>query len=458
MMDELDLIYSLNTQYSETDLIPVLDVVNEVNTSKEEIRAFAEALDINEKKIYFTEDRIPYYFYYDYPIYFEIYELEPSNDQLLNLYSERINRLQKVYKEKDWAIYLNAIKGAMSTTIFTKLFPELEKNEQYKFLRHIYVTEDQGHNLITQEMWKEALDNQPENYQVELPYDKDVYTVYRGIGSKSSALEHTLSWSLNLSTAIKFSFRGKSDSIIYKAKVKKEEIIDYFDDRGESEVIIAPSSIYDLEEIKQYDGMSLYIELFENGIIDEFNFYKNTFINSNNFLFHSDLHGIKHTTRVLLFVLSLSFLHELDVRDRAILANAAIYHDIGRKNNDKDIGHGQRSSELIDSENHDLIIIDCQNKSEYEEYRLDILTSKEMNIIKSIIENHELNDQEGLKDTKLSEWSSKDKARYQRLYLIFKDADGLDRLRLEDINDEYFRTKYTKHLLNFSHLLLTKLL
>lgn len=138
------------------------------------------------------------------------------------------------------------------------------------------------------------------------------------------------------------------------------------------------------------------------------------------------IHGIGHTKRVLFWALALSEFEGLNVFDCDILSAAARYHDIGRLNDWVCEEHGFRSVSRV-LENH----------------LLDMLDSQRFNTVAFLISYHCIDDKAAelcLREDK----GIADKERAWRLYKVFKDCDGLDRVRIRDLDVRYLRTKSAK--------------
>jgi len=65
-------------------------------------------------------------------------------------------------------------------------------------------------------------------------------------------------------------------------------------------------------------------------------------------LYKSETHGINHNERVMLYSTFIAIKENLKEEDIKLLLYGAMYHDIGRKNDLEDEGHGYRSSKLIE--------------------------------------------------------------------------------------------------------------
>jgi len=149
-------------------------------------------------------------------------------------------------------------------------------------------------------------------------------------------------------------------------------------------------------------------------------------------LYKSDIHGINHNIRVAFYTFIISTVEKISNDDFKLVIEAAKYHDIGRINDREDKTHGQRSSESLDF---------LKNK----------YSDEELNILKSIIECHSLNDEELINITNKNK--VKDFDRCKKLLEILKDSDGLDRVRLEYpfVNVDYIRTDTAKKLILTSY-------
>ena len=127
----------------------------------------------------------------------------------------------------------------------------------------------------------------------------------------------------------------------------------------------------------------------------------------------NNFHGLHHSQKVLLFAYLLGKIENLDEVDLKVLMDAAIYHDMGRDNDNEDTFHGYASSLLVKGVVNDTIYKDETNKNLLEAI-IDMHSSLDHKI-DIIFENHDL--------------KKEDYSRYEKLAKLLKDADALDRLR-----------------------------
>ena len=140
-------------------------------------------------------------------------------------------------------------------------------------------------------------------------------------------------------------------------------------------------------------------------------------------LYHNPdgIHGMSHVRRTLILSLAMAYIDKLSATHTRVLAYASVYHDIGRVNDGADQYHGYDSYQKV-----------------VEHGLLKGLQDKEVRLIKELIERHAVHDIHGFSLATIEE-DLRDEVRFLLRY--FKDADGLDRVRIHDLNVTYLRTE-----------------
>lgn len=151
-------------------------------------------------------------------------------------------------------------------------------------------------------------------------------------------------------------------------------------------------------------------------------------------LFHKShgIHGVTHGERVLFLALAISHMEDINERDRSIIVEGAKYHDIGRDHDTTCLNHGAYSYEKM--KNLGL---------------LDGLSCEEKELIRYIIENHCIDDDEAYENVK--DYDLEDSYHAMGLLNILKDADNLDRVRINDLDTSYLRTDSAKKLVGIAY-------
>ena len=124
------------------------------------------------------------------------------------------------------------------------VFPYLSRKERSEIMHEVWVSVENINNNVNvsqMEILKMLRKCNPkylmgqENYEVyeNLP---DTFTVYRGL--QENAQEDGLSWTLSKEVAEWFASRFENDGEIIEKTVHKTEVIAYFNDRDEEEVVL----------------------------------------------------------------------------------------------------------------------------------------------------------------------------------------------------------------------------
>jgi HD superfamily phosphodiesterase len=150
-------------------------------------------------------------------------------------------------------------------------------------------------------------------------------------------------------------------------------------------------------------------------------------------IFHrpQGIHGINHTKRVLFLIELLAALENLAEPERDILSIAAVYHDIGRIHDGADRAHGYASFEKVER-------IGLVHMDDPEDYAT----------VRYIIETHCINDHHAL--ALVEDYALEEQERGKGLLKFFKDADGLDRVRINDLNPVMLRLDLSRALVELA--------
>lgn len=222
------------------------------------------------------------------------------------------------------------------------------------------------------------------------------------------------------------------------------------------ELLSRKKEILDREYLKK-EGISLeyglkdILEELESKNLKEHLLETDKNIKEDSLQYQSELHGISHTRRVNFFATIIMNSENIDEQTKKIIENIVKNHDIGRTNDIEDKEHGRKSVDLLENN------ID----------RINQLNDEQKEIVRFIIKEHSLsarenaNDLNEMFDTKIQEcfdermmkiqpWMKKEgteqklrndiakrfegkKIYVQKILDICKDADKLDRVRLDQL-------------------------
>ncbi len=268
--------------------------------------------------------------------------------------------------------------------------------------------------------------------------DADSFLLYRGATEKSTPVEKALSWTPNINLAYRFACSYGTEPVVLTAVVKKEDIIEYISEDttigSEEEFLVLPGKINIQNAEHLLTAVSDEITESMDNTLSVFQTYKQKL----KMLYlrygkDNSYHDALHSLRVLFLGLVLGCHEGLSKAEQKQLAEAAIYHDVGRTNDDTDATHGQKSAELY------------QRASGFDK------------AVSFIITNHCIEDSDARVILE-KEFVSKTQGKIWRLYEILKDADALDRVRFgiavdpqsDGLDVRYLRHDYAKKLVSLA--------
>lgn len=153
------------------------------------------------------------------------------------------------------------------------------------------------------------------------------------------------------------------------------------------------------------------------------------------YFYPSPIHGQNHNERVLLYGCMIGWYEGFNDADMRILCDGCAYHDIGRHDDEVDDYHGQRSADRI----HTVLSYDDE---------------EDMRILRSIMEAHSKDDR--IMPRIFASRGVADQARALRIARALKDADALDRVRVDKLDPRYLRFDSSKKLVDLSWAVCTR--
>lgn len=393
---------------------------------------------ISEHSIYFNRETLAASCF---PMMMLVEDGKPKQGQFgVDNFYQSIAHVEEDVKNGNFVGALLALPDSLRIDYFNLLVEKANKglvkvDDLYELFLGIYLMSDYGFSSLKAETFDKIVASKTEEQRQAtadaLKDFPDIVTIYRGCTEEISTPEDKAhSWTLDINTANFFASRlGKDDSEIIIATIEKDKIIEYLDN-GESEVWVDYLDI-NLKDRWKIHGLK-YLEENLPKITTQYLYYKD-YLNDIPFTVESNVHGRLHTLRVLLWVLMLSEQLNLPQEDRRILATAALYHDTGRMHDGEDNEHGAKSVQI------------------YEDTEGQIEDS-----VSFLIKYHCLPDEEGFKEIEENPKLSCDAERNRVRLRVFKDADGLDRVRLglREIDLTQLRLPISKKLVKAARICL----
>lgn len=409
-----------------------------------ELKKMFEEKGLSIECVYSSTVGIHSFWYIDGFVYVPLPNLDSA---VVNMFlnkeavEENKKRLQKLWDSADYSAFFSMIEAQFGFDIFFTHIDGIGGDKQYEIFRELYTRNEYGFQEIDPDLINKLFSLNPDySFRKNLLVEPDGFvTIYRGTQSESASPEDAYSWTLDFTVATQFAIRFNSNECgIYQARVRPEGITDYIQSRGEEEILILPEKLVDVKDMGFYSlNGELMNELKENNVIDLYQKYAFDSLKGKWFHKPDGIHGKRHIKRVLFLSLMMSYFDDLSLEDRMILIYASLYHDIGRTNDWEDEGHGMQSVLKMEK-------LKLTTKG---------LNEEEVAILKFVMKYHSIRDEVGLRKIE-TEREIYDKERAIDLFKRFKDCDGLDRVRLGDLDIRYLRTGTGRKLMLVAYQLL----
>jgi hypothetical protein len=220
---------------------------------------------------------------------------------------------------------------------------------------------------------------------------------------------------------------------IFEAQVNIRDIKSYSSKQADNKVTLDPLRVIKIKQMDLIKISGLQALMRTEDLVGWYFYYARQ-IKADWFYNPNGIHALSHTKRVLLLGLLLAHLEQLSDHDRDLICEAAVFHDIGRVTDGYDTSHGIASYRK-------LLAKGLQK----------FLPAEDRETIRFIIELHAVADKAATKQ--VNKYGLNDIGHTLKLYNIFKDADGLDRVRINDLNPDYLRNPGAHKLLLLAHQL-----
>ena len=329
--------------------------------------------------------------------------------------------------------YIFSLEDSFRVSVLSNYIKQAPPSpELYSLFTDIYRSTDYGFGVFDKGDLKKVFAGKSEEQKAKtaamLANFPDKVTLYRGEGSKSTPYKQSFSWTTSFRAACFFACRLPSveNSRIITTEVTKSDIVEYFPQSSEKEVLVPPFAVKEAKIDTLYGINALAQEV--SNIMPVYQCYRQRIAELYEEYGRGDEagHDAEHTLRVLFDALLLVQIQRIKLtqEETCQLCDAVLYHDIGRTNDDVDESHGKASRQI---------------------YLEDIIDDD--SVTGFLIQYHCIDDDVARADLESSD--IQDKNRVWLLYTILKDADALDRVRfgMRAVNPKYFRNDMAHKLL-----------
>ena len=448
-MNLSNLLMDINKGYSLDDLIKL----NKSNfedfyphttkdfDSYDDLNDYLASKGMNADKIYFNTAMFNNCWYIDGDLILVIPHLAKFHFKMVSnakVLDDMKNLLERAKDNNEWEDYISMQPSEFQVDIFKRNINRIPKDMLISVFKEVYTSNSQVMESLGKEYIVNLLSiNKGKDVDKLLKYcDKDGnITVYRGTTPKSTPIEEALSFTLDINVAKHFAICvSKEGNKIYQCKVKPQDVLLFVSENGEAELLIDYKDLVDVECINILDIAYLYSDEIR-GTFDEVSDYLN-------FCKHlNGIHGYNHSYRMLQLACCMYNElkdDELNYSDFKVLALACALHDIGRKHDGVDKSHGENAVKLL--------------KGDFNSLRVENgLSDIDIKTLELLIKYHCYDDGEAIVNIAMDISIPKQCVSKVMLMLsLFKDLDGLDRVRTKDFDMKYLRTKVAYSLVGIA--------
>lgn len=395
---------------------------------------FITASELNEDDFYVNLNHPEKPFcYYRGTVFLEFANTKQDLSNLKKHIINTENQLNKAVAARDFDSFLKIVDPRLAPDLFMEVFSFIPDQDKYPLFKELL-----DHNRFSREVFDPAFISKATRYKdahegMPLADEQGYVKIFASAG-RMSELETQALWYTDINRAIQQMISVASrQAELYQARVHISDVKSYSARRFENEVTLEPWQACQIKHLDMIKIAELLPLMQTQGMIGWYFYYARQ-IKSEWFHNPEGIHALSHTKRVLLLGILLAYLENLSDQERDLICLAAIYHDIGRLTDGYDTTHGIASYRKLVSKG-----------------LLTRIPATELETIRFIIELHAVADKAALKQ--LSKYELPDIDRTLKLYNLFKDADGLDRVRINDLNPDYLRNPGAHKLLLLAHQL-----
>lgn len=328
--------------------------------------------------------------------------------------------------KRDFKSLFHIIDPRIILHAFVKLSPLIPVGERYRLMGLIYARKSYRLEQYPHEFISEIVADRQQ--PLPIPSDQqDMVRIYYGRGPLSPLVEKASSWTLDINTAICHATRHQHRGKIYQAQIPRKHIIGYIKRRNEKEVVLYPEQVQNIARL-DLPGFQEIEPLLEMSGLRQYYRQCLSLLKPDYFHRPQGIHGQLHARRVLLLLLLLAYHEQGWTELPHWLTLAALYHDIGRSNDNFDPEHGRSSYQKALSLG-----------------LLQDLEPAELEMTRFVMETHCLEDKEAYR--LLNDYQVHDSNCLRIMYELFKDADALDRIRINDLDVAHLRTQVAHQML-----------
>lgn len=261
-----DIFKSAHGAIDKKNIEPLSNYIGRPHFPKQaEVDAAVEFMKIDPDYLFFNRgDRMHPIIYWKGPVFYGFFGGGLNMEMLKMTHAdESIARHEKMFndylKAKNYESFFSRVDKKILIPTFIDMYDQIPDKTKYDVFTDLYVRSEYGFQTFPIEIIKDCFNKRKlskdwkkrmSDLKKELELNPDgTVTIYRGSNMESAKADDAFSWTLDEKTAKFFADRfSKGTGRIDQKDINPSEIIDYLQDRGESEVILFPKKFGKINE------------------------------------------------------------------------------------------------------------------------------------------------------------------------------------------------------------------
>jgi hypothetical protein len=259
-----DIFRSAHAAIDRKDLQPLKKFIGKPKfPTQEEFNAVVDMTDADPDYFFYDKtNMLNPIIYWKGPLFYGFFgglNLEAIKMMRVDQYFKHKTELHdKMLAKKDYDGLFSHMDKKVLIPNFVEMYDQIPDNQKYDIFKDLYVRSEYGFQMFPLEIIKDCFEKRKlstdwkkrmQKFKKEVKSDDGTITVYRGENLSSAKSDDAFSWTTDKKTAKFFADRfSKGAGKISSKKISVEEVIDYLDDRGESEIILFPKKFGSLNE------------------------------------------------------------------------------------------------------------------------------------------------------------------------------------------------------------------
>lgn len=251
---------------AEEAFLPVLTAINmKWNTNSVElpndtqVREVASYLGVNPEHLFVTDNEFLPYFYCHKHVWCDLDTMDLEQIKSMRV-KERIQQLARLTSQllgnNNFETAFFHIDKRLYFFSYQELFDTIPDDIKYDLFLDLYMQSEYGFRDLQPEALERIFSyrqfskkKQSIRKKLKAITRSDGYiTIYRGVGTLSTPIIEGYSWTTDIKIARFFANRF-NDGLVYKGKVHISKVVDYITHRSESEVLVIPRNVMDIERL-----------------------------------------------------------------------------------------------------------------------------------------------------------------------------------------------------------------